>query len=144
MLTDYTLTDADIGRTLDVANGFVVNLARTAATPTPYEPPQFSASRQCWTHGRFVLRATGEFRDLFCIDTGSGGGWCDWNGNVGIVVQNSSIGYRGLLKVICVQKGMTWSLTLSDAPNVRPPLRTSFGPHYHNAADGVWTGHAPR
>ncbi len=59
---DFQITDADIGRTLDPPDGFIVNLKRTQAGVR--EASQFSASKQQWVVGRFVLRGAREFRDL--------------------------------------------------------------------------------
>jgi hypothetical protein len=51
-LFDFTITDADMGRTLDPADGFLVNLVRTQP-PLPGDMPQFSMAKQEWTAGRF-------------------------------------------------------------------------------------------
>jgi len=37
MQFDYTITDADVGRVLTLADGFLINLSRTSATPPGYE-----------------------------------------------------------------------------------------------------------
>jgi hypothetical protein len=117
MLTDFTLTDADMGRVLPVADGFVVNLKRTKAGP--FDPPSFSAATQQFTTGRFVLRASGEFRNLVCLDTQSDGGWASQYSNTASVLINASVGYRGDLTVVCVPKGSVWQITLSDVPFVK-------------------------
>jgi hypothetical protein len=119
-LTEYTITDADIGRVLPVADGFVVNLKRTKAGP--YDPPAFSEAKQQWTTGRFVLRGSRDFRNLMCIDTQSDGYWASQYGNTASVLNNASVGYRGDLTIVCVPKGSVWEITLSDIPYVRVPV----------------------
>jgi hypothetical protein len=114
MLTDYTLTDADSGRVLPVADGFVVNLKMTKSGP--YDQPSFSEATQQFTTGRFVLRGSGEFRNLCCIDAQGGGGWASHYGDTASVWSNASVGYRGELMVVCVPRGSIWELSLSDVP----------------------------
>jgi hypothetical protein len=46
-LTDFTISDADVGRVLPISDGFLVNLSRTQA-PTSYEVPDWDEGRQCW------------------------------------------------------------------------------------------------
>jgi hypothetical protein len=113
---DFTLTDADIGTVLPVPNGFLVSLIKTQAPPPGAgELPQWDAGRMRWKAGRFALKASGDHRCLVSIaltDTIPGKVWA----------QNASIGYTGDLEVQCMPKGSTWSLTLSDVPNVRAPM----------------------
>jgi hypothetical protein len=125
-LFDYTLTDADIGTVLPVPNGFLVNLSKTQAGVR--EEPQFSASKQCWIAGYFVLRASGDHQNLFSIgpfDTIPTNIWA----------QGASIGYRGDLKVVCVPKGSVWSVTLSDVPVDRPPFVNRDGANFGSYPD---------
>jgi hypothetical protein len=75
MLTEYTITDADIGAVLSITNGFLVNLSRTASPPPGYEIPDYDPGRQVWKNARLVLRGSGDIKDLVCIDTQNGGGW---------------------------------------------------------------------
>jgi hypothetical protein len=117
---EYTLTDADMGATIGPPDAFVVNLKRTKAGP--YDPPSFSEATQQFTTGRFVLRATGEFRNFVCIDTQTDGYWASQYGNTASVLINASLGYRGELMIVCVPKGSVWELTLSDQPYVRAPV----------------------
>jgi hypothetical protein len=114
---DFTLTDADMGRVLTPADGFVVKLRRTKVGP--YDPPSFSEAKQQFTTGRFVLRGSRDFRNLVCIDTGSGGGWASQWSNTADVLVSASIGYRGELQIICVPKGSVWEIQLSDIPFVK-------------------------
>jgi hypothetical protein len=115
--TDFTITDANVGQVLPVADGFVVNLKRTKSGP--FEQPEFSAATQQFTAGRFVLRASGEFRNLVCIDTQSDGGWASQYSSTASVWSNASVGYRGNLTIVCVPKGSVWEITLSDVPFVK-------------------------
>jgi hypothetical protein len=119
---DYTLDETSIGMTIGPPNGFVVNLTRTQAGP--YDPPQWSEGRQRWKAGRFVLRGSNDVRDLVCIDTQHGGGWASHGGLSDIVMGDASIDYAGDLEIVCVPKGSTWTITLSDVPNPRAPLPT--------------------
>jgi hypothetical protein len=140
MLTDFTIDGPSVGQIIGPENGYVVSLSRARSTATgPREMAQFDQGRQIWRSGRLVLRASRESRNLFCVDTDSGPGWATWRGDVAVVTENSSIGFRGNLKVVCVQRGSIWNLTLSDVPfDTGLPKRTSFGPHENNNADGVW------
>jgi hypothetical protein len=129
---DYTLDETSIGMTIGPPNGFVVNLTRTQAGP--YDPPQWSEGRQRWKAGRFVLRGSNDVRDLVCIDTQHGGGWASHGGLSDIVMGDASIDYAGDLEIVCVPKGSTWTITLSDVPNPRAPLPT---PGWAHARRGV-------
>ena len=60
MLFDFTIDETFTGQTIGPVDGFVVKLRRTQACP--YDPPSFSEATQQFTAGRFVLRASGEFR----------------------------------------------------------------------------------
>ena len=121
---DYVLTDADMGRVLTVADGFLVKLRRTKAGP--FDPPSFSEATQQFTNGRFVLRASGEFRNFVCIDAQGVGGWASHYGTTASVLESASIGYRGELVVVCVPKGSVWEISLSDIPYVPPPVNWPF------------------
>ena len=106
-----------MGQTIGPPDGFVVNLKRTKAGP--FDPVGFSEAKQQFTNGRFVLRASGEFRNLMCIDTQSDGGWASQYSSTAGVLTNASIGYRGELMVVCVPKGSVWEISLSDVPFVK-------------------------
>jgi hypothetical protein len=67
------------------------------------------------------VASLGSFRDLICLDPQSGGGWASYWGNEALVLRDASLGFRGSLQIICVPKGSTWELTLSDVPVVRQP-----------------------
>lgn len=109
-LTEFTLTDADVGRVLPITDGYLVSLRMT--TPPLYEVPEGCDGDGIWRRGYLQLRATGDHRDLYC------------NGivqNGFSAIQNHSLGYRGDLVVRCVPRGGVFSLTLSDQPNRRAP-----------------------
>jgi hypothetical protein len=103
-----------MGATIGPVDGFVVSLKRTKAGP--FDPPSFDESRQQFTSGRFVLRGSRDFRNLFCIDTQSDGGWASQYGNTASVLTSASIGYWGELQIICIPKGSVWEIQLSDIP----------------------------
>ena len=109
MLTDFTIDETFIGQTIGPANAYLVNLSRTQA-PTRYEIPDWDPGRQCWKTARFVLRGSGDFRDLCCIDAQSDGGW--GGSGTGFVLGHASISYRGELEVRCVPKGSQWKVTV--------------------------------
>jgi hypothetical protein len=117
MLFDFIIDDSFTGQVIGPENGFVVKLRRTKAGP--YDPPSFSETTQQFTSGRFVLRASGEFRNLVCIDAQGVGGWASHYGTVASVLESASIGYRGELMVVCCPKGSVWEITLSDVPFVK-------------------------
>ena len=111
---DFTIDQTFVGATIGPVDGFVVNLKRTLAGP--FDPPSFDESRQQFTAGRLVLRASGEFRNLVCIDTQSDGGWASQYSQTASVLSNASVGYRGELMIVCVPKGSVWEISLSDVP----------------------------
>jgi hypothetical protein len=113
-----------MGRTIGPPDGFVVKLRRTKAGA--YDPPSFSEATQQFTNGRFVLRASGEFRNFVCIDAQGVGGWASHYSNVASVLENASVAYRGELVVVCVPKGSVWEISLSDIPYVPPPVNWPF------------------
>jgi hypothetical protein len=117
---NFTLTDADMGRVLTPADGFVVKLRRTKAGP--FDPPSFSEATQQFTTGRFVLRGSRDFRNLVCIDTQSDGGWASQYASTASVLESASLNYAGELMVVCVPRGSIWELSLSDIPYVRAPM----------------------
>ena len=78
------------------------------------EEPEFSAALQQWKRGYFVLRASRDHRNLIAIGPFDTIPTMTW-------AQGGSYGYAGELKVICVPKGSTWQVVLSDAPVTRPP-----------------------
>jgi hypothetical protein len=110
--TTYTLTEADIGAILPVPNGYLVSLIKTQVGIR--EEPEFSAALQQWKRGYFVLRASLDHRNLIAIGPFDTIPTMTW-------AQGGSYGYAGELKVICVPKGSTWQVVLSDAPVTRPP-----------------------
>ena len=141
MKTDFTITDADIGRVLPITDGYLVNLTRTASTPPGFEIIQWDEGRQRFKAGRFVLRGTGDFRDLCCIDTQSGVSM--QHGRSDAAWTNANIGYRGGLEVVCVPRGSQWSLTISDIPNQRSAPATSGWAPTGAFGDGSGFKHPP-
>jgi hypothetical protein len=104
MLTDFTITDADVGRVLPITDGFLVSLTMTAS-PSVYEVPDANPATQQFKSGYFTLRGTGDVRNLYNSLTGHLSKF---------LIANHSLSYRGDLKVVCVPRGSTWSITLSD------------------------------
>ena len=97
MLTDYTITDADVGMVLTPEDGYLVNLVKTQ--PGIFDgAPQWDYARCVWKTGYFVLRGQYDIRNLFSIDLAqalAGGVW----------VTNNNLGFRGGLVVVCVPRG---------------------------------------
>jgi hypothetical protein len=114
MKTDYTITDADVGRVLDVPDGFLVNISQTKSQAR-YEIPSFDEGKQIWTAGYFVLRGSLDVRDAFCASPQSS----SLPSNPKIWLGNSSIAFRGDLIVKSVLRGSEWSVSVSDVPFVR-------------------------
>lgn len=105
--TEFQITDADIGRVLTPADGFLVSLVVT--TPPPkYEVPEWDPGRRCWRTSYFVLRGSDDFRDLYCASPSS------WGYVSKTLVINQSLGYAGDLQIVCVPRGAVFELTLSD------------------------------
>jgi hypothetical protein len=114
---DFTLDDQSVGQTIGPANGFLVSLIMTTP-PSKYEVPDHSAAAQQFTSGYFVLRASGDTQNIYCSLTGF---------ISPVLARDHSLAYRGDLKVVCVPKGSTWSVTLSDVPNPRAPPPAIIG-----------------
>ncbi len=114
VLTDFTITAADVGRALGVANGYLVNLAMTQGPA--YETPSLAEGKQKLTSGYFVLRGSRDWCDLVCVSPLCGGGYAEWLGLTGNMVVSGGIRYSGDLVVVAVPWGSQWSLTLSDIP----------------------------
>ena len=62
---DFQLDESFVGQIIGPENGFLSSLRRTAVGLR--EEPQFSASKQIWIAGYFVLRASGDTQNLICI-----------------------------------------------------------------------------
>jgi hypothetical protein len=104
MMFDFTIDDQSVGQTIGPSNGFLVNL-RMTQPPSVYETPDHNPGTQQFKSGYFVLRGSGDTRNLYCSLTGHFSY---------VLVQNNSLGYRGDLAVVSLPRGSTWSLTLSD------------------------------
>jgi hypothetical protein len=121
-LSEYTITDADVGRVLTPADGFLVTL-RMTTPPAAYETPEGDDFTGIWRRGYLQLRASGDHKDLFCASPSS------WGYVSKLLVGNQSLSYRGDLRVVCVPRGSEFSVTLSDIPIDRtlPADPASFG-----------------
>jgi hypothetical protein len=65
--TDLVIDDTMVGQIIGPADGFLASLVVT--TPPPkYEVAEWDEGRRCWRRGYFVLRGSGDFRDLFCAN----------------------------------------------------------------------------
>ena len=113
VLTDFTITVADVGRALGVPDGYLINLAMTQG-PT-YETPSVDKGKQKFNSDHFVLRGSRDWRDLVCVSPACGGYAESWE-LTGNMVVSGGIRYSGDLVVVAVPRGSEWSLTLSDIP----------------------------
>ena len=115
-LTNITIDETSIGGALDPADGFLVSLSQT--TPAvPDGDPQWSASLGRWRTGYLVLK--GE-RDTQAVYSNRPSVWTPlWSGGERSLIASNSLPYAGRLRIECVPKGSTWSLTVSDVPFVR-------------------------
>jgi hypothetical protein len=118
-MTEYTLTDANVGDVLPITDGFLVSLSMTQSGGFDGSP-RFDEGKLIWVSGYFVLRGSLDIRDLICLSPQSGGG----GGPDGVMVANHGLGYRGDLLVVAVPRGSTWSLTISDVESPRAPPPT--------------------
>ena len=126
---DFVITDANVGTALTPENGFVVNLSMTQA-PVLDGDPRWDEGRRVWRSHYLVLRGQYDIRDLVSFDPMSTPGALCGGAPRGEVLINASIGYRGGLQIICVPRGSTWSLTLSDVANPRPaPAVSGWAPN---------------
>ena len=73
-----------------------------------------------------MLRGSYALRDTVCVNPSTGGAF-SWWGDVGQMIINGSIGFRGQLIVVAVPRGSIWALTLSDVPVART-ADTDIGP----------------
>jgi hypothetical protein len=118
---DFTLDETSIGSALDPVDGFLVSLSQTAPS-TDRAEPQWSQSLGRWKTGYCTLKGERDTQALYSCRPGV---WTpQWAGNVRVLISNASFPYAGRLIVQCIPKGSTWSVTLSDVPNVRAPART--------------------
>jgi hypothetical protein len=113
VLTDVTITAADVGRLLGVPDGYLVNLAMTQGPGN--QTLSFDEGKQKFSSGYFVLRGSRDWRDLVCVSPVCGG-YDEWLGLTGNMVVSGGIRYSGDLVVVAVPGGSQWSLTLSDIP----------------------------
>ena len=110
MLYEYTIDETYIGQTLAPANGYLVSLNKVhSRTVRRYIVPAWDAGRQVWTSAYLQLRATGDVRDLVCINPAQAPAFPGQ-------IANTSIAYRGDFVVKCVPHQTSWRLVLSDAP----------------------------
>jgi hypothetical protein len=113
VLTDFTITAADVGRALGVPDGYLVNFVMTQGPA--YETPSVDEGNQKFASGYFVLRGSRDWRDLVCVSPVCGG-YAEWWELTGNMVVSGGIRYSGDLVVVAVPGGSQWSLTLSDIP----------------------------
>jgi hypothetical protein len=65
--TDFVIDDTMMGQTIGPPHGYLVSLVVTTP-PKVYEVPEWNPGTQRWTRGYFVLRGSGDFRDLFACN----------------------------------------------------------------------------
>ena len=114
VLTDFTITAADVGRALGVPDGYLVNFVMTQGPA--YETPSVDEGKQKLTSGYFVLRGSRDWRDLVCVSPVNGGGYSEWWGLTGNMVVSGGIRYSGDLSVVAVPIGSQWSLPTGNNP----------------------------
>jgi hypothetical protein len=107
-----------------VDGGFLVNLRRTG-NQSGYVVPEWDDGKMLWKSGYLVLRGSRDLRDLVSASPQTGGGWGP-DGS-GAMVINGSIAYHGQLQIVCVPRGSTFSVTLSDVENPRTPSSLPSG-----------------
>jgi hypothetical protein len=114
MKTDYVIDDTMVGQVVGPMDGFLVSLRQTQAQAR-YAVPDGDDGSGVWKSGFFVLKGSRDHQAIYsncpsqCGSVDPGKVW----------VANASIGYRGELQVVACPKGLVWSLTLSDVPNIR-------------------------
>jgi hypothetical protein len=110
MLYEFEITEADIGTVIGPPSGFLVSLSKVQSrTVRRYIVPNWDAGRQVWTSAYLQLRATGDVRDLVCINPAQAPAFPGQ-------IANTSIADRGDFVVKCVPHQTSWRLVLSDAP----------------------------
>lgn len=82
---DFTLDETSIGQTIGPPDGFLVSLVMTTP-PVNDGPPRWNEGSRRWVSGYFVLRGSGDTRDLYCARSG-------FVSNV--LIQDHSLGYSG-------------------------------------------------
>lgn len=113
MLYEFTLTDADIGKTIGPPNAFLVDLVQTERT-TKSETPRFHEGKQHWVSSYIQLRGSKDVRDIFCLNPSQSPAPPLSTSKRHTHVVNDSIPYAGDLIVKCLPAGSTWEIALSD------------------------------
>jgi hypothetical protein len=107
--TTFTITSADVGTVLPVANGWITTLSMTTP-PTRYDNAVFKSDRSAWASGYFSVCGENDYehliRNLICIEQNN-----PCKRFIGL-----SIGYEGGLLVRSVPFGSQWEIVLSDQP----------------------------
>lgn len=113
-LTELVIDETYVGQVIGPPDAFLVNLTMTTR-PAGYEIPQWDEGRMRWLTSYFVLKGTGDTRDIFsaCPEQGGvfGGFW----------LGNASLPYRGQLQVVACPKGSEWAVSISDIPFIKTP-----------------------
>jgi hypothetical protein len=65
MMYDFQISDANVGQTIGPQDGCLVSLVMQTP-PSRYEVPDFNAAAQQYTSGYFVLRGSGDTRNIYC------------------------------------------------------------------------------
>ena len=79
------------------------------ATARGYITPDWNEGEQRWQSAYLQLRATGDVRDLVCINPAQAPAFPGQ-------IANTSIAYHGDFVVKCVPRQTSWRLVLSDVP----------------------------
>jgi hypothetical protein len=111
-MTTFTITSADIGKTIGPPDGYLVDL-HMAPGSGEYEPVQWDPGHQRYTGGWVTLKGSGDRNPLY---SGSPQSTPLSVLQTGALVVNANFPYTGNLTIEAVPKGASFSITLSDTP----------------------------
>jgi hypothetical protein len=126
VVTEYILTDADVGFTFPERDGFLLSLVRSRG---PYQ----DCHQRNWWERHFVLRDKTP-RALWCLDAINFGRVPLRIGGAFYYAVNTCIQFTGALTLACVPSGSEWEVTLSDVyvqplPSRHPSTAYGYAPN---------------
>jgi hypothetical protein len=125
-VTEYILTDADVGFTFPEVDGFLSSLVRSRG------PFQNVHAMNIWER-HFVLRDATP-RPLYCLDAVNFGRIPLRIGGALYFAVNTALRFFGQLRLDCLPRGSEWEVTLSDVyvaplPQRHPSTTYGFAPN---------------
>ena len=123
MITEFIVTDADVGLGFPSEYSFLVGLVRSRG-------PAGDCYSRPWMERHFILRDEKSPQNLFCLDATTSGKTPLVIGGALMFIINNCIPFFGALRLVCVPAGSEWEVTLSDvyvAPRLSRPKAWWYG-----------------